>query len=143
MRLWCELIDPAPFALGPSLLFLLMVVVGGSGTLLGPFVGAAVAVLLPEWLRFAQGYYLMFYAALVIVLMMLLPERSRRSLATTDRAGRTASIRGARRRYRRSREGGRAMTATVLEVRDLTKSFGGIPRSTGCRSTCARARSSA
>ena len=50
-----EFIDPAPFALGPSLLFLLMVVVGGSGSFFGPFVGAAVAVLLPEWLRFARG----------------------------------------------------------------------------------------
>ena len=69
-----EFIDPAPFALGPSILFLLMVVVGGSGTLAGPFVGAAVAVLLPEWLRFAQGYYLMFYAALVIVLMIFCPS---------------------------------------------------------------------
>ena len=28
-----------------------MVVVGGSGTFLGPFVGAGIAVLLPEWLR--------------------------------------------------------------------------------------------
>ncbi len=69
-----EFIDPAPFALGPSLLFLLMVVVGGAGSFLGPFVGAAVAVLLPEWLRFAQGYYLIVYALLVIVLMALCPS---------------------------------------------------------------------
>ena len=68
-----EFIDPAPFALGPSLLFLLMVVVGGLGTLLGPFVGAAVAVLLPEWLRFAEGYYLLIYAALVMVMMAFCP----------------------------------------------------------------------
>ena len=69
-----EFIDPAPFALSGSILFLLMVVVGGSGTLIGPFIGAAVAVLLPEWLRFAQGYYLMFYASLVIVLMIFCPS---------------------------------------------------------------------
>ncbi|MGE3868003.1 MAG: branched-chain amino acid ABC transporter permease, partial [Pseudorhodoplanes sp.] len=68
-----EFIDPAPFALGPSLLFLLMVVVGGLGTLLGPFVGAAVAVLLPEWLRFAEGYYLLIYAALVMAMMAFCP----------------------------------------------------------------------
>jgi len=68
-----EFIDPAPFALGPSLLFLLMVVVGGSGSFLGPFIGAAVAVLLPEWLRFAESYYLLIYALLVIVMMAFCP----------------------------------------------------------------------
>ena len=68
-----EFIDPAPFALGPSLLFLLMVVIGGSGSFVGPFIGAAVAVLLPEWLRFAEGYYLLIYAVMVIVLMAFCP----------------------------------------------------------------------
>ena len=34
---------------------LLMVIVGGSGHFFGPFVGTVVGVLLPEWLRFAQG----------------------------------------------------------------------------------------
>ena len=68
-----EFIDPAPFALGPSLLFLLMVVVGGAGSFVGPFIGAAVAVLLPEWLRFAQSYYLLIYAVLVIVMMAFCP----------------------------------------------------------------------
>ena len=36
----------------------------------GPFVGAVVAVLLPEWLRFTEGYYLVIYAVAVIVLMV-------------------------------------------------------------------------
>ncbi|HZP98406.1 MAG TPA: branched-chain amino acid ABC transporter permease [Reyranella sp.] len=68
-----EFIDPSPFALGPSLLFMLMVVVGGSGTFFGPFVGAGVAVLLPEWLRAWENYYLMIYAVAVMVLMALFP----------------------------------------------------------------------
>jgi branched-chain amino acid transport system permease protein len=68
-----QFIDPTPFALGLSLNLLLMVVVGGSGYFFGPFLGAIVAVLLPEWLRFAQGYYLMGYAALVMVLMVFCP----------------------------------------------------------------------
>jgi len=33
-----------------------------------------VAVLLPEWLRFTEGYYLMAYALLVIVLMVFCPS---------------------------------------------------------------------
>jgi branched-chain amino acid transport system permease protein len=32
-----------------------------------------IAVLLPEWLRFAQGYYLIVYAALVMALLIYSP----------------------------------------------------------------------
>jgi len=69
-----QFVDPTPFALGLSLNLLLMVVLGGSGYFFGPFVGAIVAVLLPEWLRFAQGYYLMGYALLVMVMMAFWPS---------------------------------------------------------------------
>jgi branched-chain amino acid transport system permease protein len=69
-----EFIDPTPFALGPSLLFLLMVVVGGAGSFVGPFIGAGVAVLLPEWLRFAESYYLIIYAVLVMLMMAFCPS---------------------------------------------------------------------
>lgn len=68
-----QYIDPSPFALALSLNLLLMVVVGGSGYFFGPYLGAVVAVLLPEWLRFAQNYYLMGYAVLVIGLMIFCP----------------------------------------------------------------------
>ena len=46
-------VDPAGFAIGESVLVLAMLVVGGSGNVLGPLVGAALLVLLPEALRFA------------------------------------------------------------------------------------------
>ncbi len=68
-----QFIDPTPFSLLLSLELLLMVVVGGSGYFLGPFLGAAVAVLVPEWLRFTEGFYLIGYALLVIVLMVFAP----------------------------------------------------------------------
>ena len=68
-----QFIDPTPFALGLSLNLLLMVVLGGSGYFFGPFLGAIVAVLLPEWMRFTQGYYLMGYALLVMLLMAICP----------------------------------------------------------------------
>jgi branched-chain amino acid transport system permease protein len=68
-----QFIDPTPFSLSFSLALLLMVVVGGSGYFLGPFLGALVAVLLPEWLRFTGGLYLICYAILVIVLMTFCP----------------------------------------------------------------------
>ena len=68
-----EFIDPAPFALAPSLLYLLMVMLGGMGTLLGPFIGAGVAVLLPEWLRFAEGLAPIIFAVIVMIMVALCP----------------------------------------------------------------------
>ena len=53
-----QFIEPNSFGLGMSFNLLLMVIVGGSGYFFGPFVGALVAVLLPEWMRITEGYYL-------------------------------------------------------------------------------------
>ncbi len=69
-----QFIEPGSFALIHSLKILLIVVVGGAGFFYGPMLGAAVVILLPEILRFTQGYYLMIYAALVIVLMVYSPS---------------------------------------------------------------------
>jgi branched-chain amino acid transport system permease protein len=68
-----QYIEPASFAFTQSLRVLLMVVVGGSGFFFGPVLGAAVVILLPEFLRFTQGYYLMIYAGAVIALMVFCP----------------------------------------------------------------------
>jgi branched-chain amino acid transport system permease protein len=52
----------------------LMVVVGGPGYFLGPVLGAAVGVILPEWLRFAQAWYLFVFGTAVVILMIWLPD---------------------------------------------------------------------
>jgi branched-chain amino acid transport system permease protein len=69
-----QFIEPAPFTVGASIMMYLMVVVGGPGYFLGPVVGAAVGVLLPEWLRFAQAWYLFVFGAAVVLMMIWLPE---------------------------------------------------------------------
>jgi branched-chain amino acid transport system permease protein len=68
-----QYIDPVPFNLSLSLDLLMMVIVGGAGFFFGPFLGAMIAVLLPEWLRFTEGYYLMLYAIAVIGLLIYSP----------------------------------------------------------------------
>jgi branched-chain amino acid transport system permease protein len=68
-----EFIDPQPFALKPSLLFLLMIVVGGMGSFVGPFIGAAVAVLMPEWLRAYQALEPIIFAIMVMLMIALAP----------------------------------------------------------------------
>ncbi|MGA7973926.1 MAG: branched-chain amino acid ABC transporter permease [Pseudolabrys sp.] len=69
-----QYIDPGSFALVHSLRILLMVVVGGAGFFFGPMLGAVVVILLPEALRFTEGYYLIIYSAAVIALMVFCPS---------------------------------------------------------------------
>jgi branched-chain amino acid transport system permease protein len=98
-----QFIEPAPFAVGASIMMYLMVVVGGPGYFFGPVLGSAVGVLLPEWLRFAQGWYLCLFGAAVVVLMLWLPDgllslpdriRAKRR-ARAESAARTAAARSA------------------------------------------------
>ena len=98
-------VDPSPFTLTLSLNLLLMVIVGGSGFFFGPFLGAMIAVLLPEWLRFTEGYYLIIYSIAVFALLAVSPsgilgiadrlivERRTRA-ASARRAAATATLQG-------------------------------------------------
>ena len=88
-----QFIEPNSFALALSFNLLLMVIVGGSGYFFGPFVGALIAVLLPEWLRVTQGYYLIVYAAAIMVMMALCPSGL---LGLAERAMKAAQRRGPR-----------------------------------------------
>ena len=72
-----QFIEPAPFTVGASIMMYLMVVVGGPGYFFGPVLGAAVGVVLPEWLRDVPGaanWYLPVFGAAVVLLMVWLPE---------------------------------------------------------------------
>ena len=69
-----QFIDPSLFTVGQSIMMYLMVVVGGPGYFLGPVLGSAVGVVLPEWLRFAQAWYLFVFGTAVVLLMIWLPD---------------------------------------------------------------------
>jgi len=77
-----QFIEPAPFHFSVSLMMLLAVIVGGSGRFFGPVIGTVVIVLLPEWLRFMQSWYLAVFGFAVVALMMWLPGGI---LSLTDR----------------------------------------------------------
>ena len=66
-------IEPAPFGIANSLLFLMMVVVGGSGRFYGPVLGAGIALLLPELLRDLKDWYLAVFGFVVVLMMIWLP----------------------------------------------------------------------
>ncbi len=102
-----DFIEPAPFAVGASIMMYLMVVVGGSGYFLGPLVGALVGMVVPEWIRDAApmlaNWYLPIFGLTVIMMMVWLPDglmsipdriRAKRDskLASAKRAEATSSM---------------------------------------------------
>ena len=72
-----QFIEPGQFTVGVSIMMYLMVVVGGPGYFLGPVLGAAVGVIMPEWLRDVPkvaDWYLPLFGASVVLLMVWLPD---------------------------------------------------------------------
>lgn len=67
-------IDPKSFAFSKSIEILVMVVLGGLGSLTGSMVAAAILTILPEALRFASQYRMVLYALLLIGLMPFRPQ---------------------------------------------------------------------
>jgi len=78
---YASYIDPTSFSLDESILMLSMVIVGGTGNVLGPLVGAVTLIAIPEVLRFAAlpeaaaaSVRLLAYGLLLVVLMRLRPQ---------------------------------------------------------------------
>ncbi|GGE27921.1 ABC transporter ATP-binding protein [Primorskyibacter flagellatus] len=69
-----QFIAPSNFVLSQSILFLFAVILGGAGTVLGPLVGAAVAVMLPEFLSGLAEYRLLFFGALLVAVLLIAPR---------------------------------------------------------------------
>jgi len=113
-------VTPSTFAFSQSILFVLVVMIGGAGFAAGPLVGATIVVLLPEFLAALAEYRLLFFGALLLFVLWLAPEglvgtalrlltkhRPRRASADEQ----TALARGA---------------GATLKVHNLGIAFGGI-----------------
>src|SRR5205823_10116718 len=61
------------FPFSQSILFLLVVVLGGAGRTLGPLVGSAIVVLLPELLAGLAEYRLLFFGAGLLIVLWVAP----------------------------------------------------------------------
>lgn len=66
-------ISPEAFSIDLSIEVLIMTIVGGSGTLIGPMIGATFMVVLKEWLRFLREYYMIMYGAGIVLVMIFMP----------------------------------------------------------------------
>lgn len=67
-------INPDVFGVSQSLDAILAVIIGGSGTIEGPVVGAFFVVFLPEYLRIADSYRLILYGLILILATIFMPE---------------------------------------------------------------------
>lgn len=67
-------ISPDGFGLDHSVEILAMVLVGGSDSVPGSILGAALLTFLPEWLRDLKNIYLVVYGAVIILVIVFMPE---------------------------------------------------------------------
>jgi len=67
-------INPENFNLYQMIMQFCMVIVGGSASLVGPFIGAAILTWLPELLRSAQAFQEIGFGLLLIVFVIFMPR---------------------------------------------------------------------
>jgi branched-chain amino acid transport system permease protein len=67
-------LNPDAFGVDHSLNAILAVILGGSGTLAGPVVGAFAVIFLPEYLRVAENYRLVIYGFILVAATIFMPR---------------------------------------------------------------------
>jgi len=113
-------VTPSTFAFSQSILFVLVVMIGGAGFVAGPLVGAAIVVLLPEFLAALAEYRLLFFGALLLLVLWLAPE------GIVGTVLRMLSKHRARRPAGASEAAIPAGSRAALSVQNLGISFGGV-----------------
>jgi branched-chain amino acid transport system ATP-binding protein len=127
-------VTPSTFAFSQSLLFVLVVVIGGAGTVTGPLVGSLVVVLLPEVLSALAEYRLLFFGTLLLLVLWIAPEGivgavsrllRRKSAGTAAKSESADALQFAR------------AIPLPLAVENLTIAFGGVKAVNGVAFTAA------
>ena len=117
-------ISPDQFTFNESIVLLTMALLGGVQSPFGALLGTTVLVLLPEWLRFIQRFYLAIYGAAVILIMVFLPDGLWGFAAS--RLRRAKPIEGAVRPLPLLSQTGAASAEIALGITGLAKHFGGL-----------------
>jgi len=119
-------LSPELFGFQNTVTMAVMVVAGGQGTVLGPAVGALVFTFVPELLRMAAFYRMLLYGAILLLVVMFMPQGLvfylRRLLASGTPVPAEPASDGA------AFEAGAAAPAwgPALSLRDVTVRFGGL-----------------
>ena len=66
-------ISPETIVFKQSVMFLTMLLFGGTASLLGPICGSVVILLINETIRFAERYQLLIYGILLLMVILILP----------------------------------------------------------------------
>ncbi len=67
-------VSPESFSWHESLVLLIMITIGGLGSLPGAIIGAAVLIIVPEYLRDLAQYKMFVYGVLLVMCMMFMPS---------------------------------------------------------------------
>ena len=73
LAMWNQNLDPAGFNFMKSIDYVVMVVLGGSGSITGVILAAVVLTWLPEQLRAVQQWRMVAYSLLLIIMMLVRP----------------------------------------------------------------------
>lgn len=67
-------VNPPPFNVFFSIKVLMMVVIGGAGSIWGAYLGAALLTFLPEWLAFMEDFDVLAYGIILLAIVMFSPD---------------------------------------------------------------------
>lgn len=118
-------INPDSFQIFDSIQILLSLMLGGAGTLVGPTLGSAILILLPEALQGVGDYRLIIYGVLMLVSLYWLPRgligaAGHRSYSVVELGANEQAA------SRESRGELPAIRGTTLEIDRVSKTFGGL-----------------
>jgi ABC-type branched-subunit amino acid transport system ATPase component/ABC-type branched-subunit amino acid transport system permease subunit len=119
-------LSPDSFTLHTSILFLLILLFGGLGTVAGPVVGAAVLVLLPELLHQFLDYRLVLYGGLLLLSVYFLPRGVVGLFARLEAAPPAAARPDSGMPHGAGPERVTATEPALLSVEGVSVSFGGL-----------------
>ena len=67
-------VAPDDFALGHSIIYLAMLIIGGEGSILGSIAGAVIVTFMPELMRDLGTAYMIVFGALMLLILIFLPK---------------------------------------------------------------------
>lgn len=94
---YTQIVTPEVFSVGNTVDALLMVLIGGTGLLVGPIVGAVIFSILPYYLDLDPNVRILVFSAAIVIIMIFAPgglhQISKRLLARVRGGGRAANDR--------------------------------------------------
>ena len=121
-------VSPDQFSFAESIVFLTMSLLGGVASPIGSVIGTGLLILIPEWLRFLKsvpGLYLAIYGLFVILIIRFMPDGIWGFVATAFERWR-AKIKAPPAVKALQLKPATVGGDIVLEVRGLSKHFGGL-----------------